>query len=94
MANVIGYLLIAVAAGWFLYKVYLSYTSVGGTQFELPVYDGAIYPPAIGVLGAYLALRASVTWPVWVYVVAWIVLTGLAAGAIRIAEELGDRPLE
>ena len=90
----IGYALIVIAAGWFLYKLYLSYTSAGGTQFELPVYDGAIYPPAIGVIGAYLVLRASVQWSIWIYVVAWVGLTALAAGAIRIAEEVGDRPLK
>jgi hypothetical protein len=91
---VIGYPLVVIAAGWFLYKVYLSYTSAGGTQLEMPVYDGAIYPPIMSVAGAYLVLRGyGVDWPVGIYVGLWLGLTLLTAVAIRAAEYLGDKPL-
>jgi hypothetical protein len=40
-----GAALIAVAAGWFFYKVYVAYTSAGGTDFAMPIYDAAMYPP-------------------------------------------------
>jgi len=91
---VIGCLLIVVALGWFLYKLYVSYNSAGGTDFAVPVYDAAIYPPVLGVVGLYLVLRAyEVTWSIWIYVVLWLGVTLLAAGAMRASEELGDRSL-
>lgn len=92
--TVIGYLLLVVALGWFLYKLYVSYSSAGGTDFELPVNDGAMFPPVLGVLGLYLALRPfELDWSYWIYVAIWLALTILAWGAIRIGQELGDRPL-
>jgi hypothetical protein len=92
--NVIGYLLMVLALGWFLYKLYLSYTSFGGTAFEMPVYDGAIYPPVVGVLGLFLVLRPyELDWSYWIYVALWVGLTILAWGAIFIAKFVGDREL-
>ena len=90
----IGYGLIVVAVGWMLYKVYVSYKSAGGTDFQLPVYDAAIYPPIIGTGGLDMVLRVyEVTWSPWAYVGIWLGTALLVAGAIRLFEELGDKPL-
>ena len=92
--NLIGYLLMVIALGYFLYKLYVSYSSAGGTDFALPVYDGAIFPPVLCVVGLYLALRPyELDWSYWIYVALWLGLTILAWGAIRIGEEVGDRSL-
>ena len=91
----IGYAMIAIAAIWMLYKMYVSFNSAGGTDFMVPVYDAAVYPPVITCVGIYLVLRAQESsWPFWWYLISWLVLTGLVAGAIRLLEELGDRPLD
>ncbi len=92
--NILGYALIAVAIIWFLYKMYVSYTSAGGTDFAMPVYDAALYPPIMVAVGAYLVMQsAGEPWPIWVYVVIAVVTAGLSAGLIRLMEELGDKPL-
>jgi hypothetical protein len=92
--TIVSWILIAVAAVWFLYKLYLSYTSSGGTDLMLPVYDAAMYPPAMAAFGLYWVQGAfGRDWPWWVFLIIWLVLTGLAAGAIRLAEELGDKAL-
>ena len=91
----IGYALIVIATIWFLYKLYVSYTSAGGTDFQMPVYDAAMYPPIMGAVGLYLVLRVyEVEWPVWAFFAIWIGLTAVFVGAIRGMEELGDRPLD
>jgi hypothetical protein len=83
-----------VAIGWFVYKLYLSYSSAGGTDFMVPVYDAAMYPPVLAVVGLYLVLRArEITWSWWIYVAVWLGLTLLFAGALKIVEEMGDRSL-
>lgn len=90
----IGYALIAVAVGWFFYKAYVSYTSAGGTDFALPVYDAAMYPPIMGSVGLYLVMRSyEALWPMWVYVAICVGTGLLAAGIIRLMEELGDPQL-
>jgi hypothetical protein len=90
----IGYALIAIAAGWLLYKVYVSYTSAGGTDFAMPVYDAALYPPILGTAGLYLVMwGAEDAWSIWIYLAIWLVATLLSAGLIRLMEELGDKPL-
>ena len=91
---IIGSVLILVAAGWFFYKVYVSYTSAGGTDFALPIYDAAMYPPIMVTIGLYLVMRAyEKTWTIWIYVGIWVVATLLAAGILKLMEELGDKPL-
>lgn len=89
-----GYILVGVSVCWFLYKVYLSYKSAGGTDFMVSVYDGALYPPILGVVGLYFVLPTyEITWSIWIYVGIWVGATLLFAGTIRLAEEIGDRPL-
>ena len=91
---IVGYLLLAAAAGWWGYKVYVSYSSAGGTDFLMPVYDGAMYPPILATVGLYLVLsNRDVVWSIWAYVGLWLGLTVVAWGIIRLMEELGDKPL-
>jgi hypothetical protein len=94
MTTAIGFALIGIAVVWFCFKLYVSYSSAGGTDFELPIYDGAIYPPILGTVGLHLVLRAySASWPLWGYLALWLGSTALAALALRGMIELGDRPL-
>jgi hypothetical protein len=94
MMMVIGCALLVVAAVWLLYKIYLAFNSAGGTDLMLVVYDAAVYPPLLIAGGLYLVTRAcQVQWPIWAYALIWLGTTLLAAGAIRLSEELGDRRL-
>jgi hypothetical protein len=89
-----GAALIAVATGWFFYKVYVAYTSAGGTDFAMPIYDAAMYPPMMLALGLYLTLTAlEMTYSIWIYVGIWVVATLLAVGLLWLTEQLGDKPL-
>ncbi len=88
-----GYVAIAVAVIWLLVKLYVAYGSAGGTVMVV-VYDAAVYPPIIGVVGAYLVLSTNkIDLAVWIYLVIWAITTGVAVGAIRLMEEIGDKPL-
>jgi hypothetical protein len=92
--SIVGYLLILSGAIWFGYKLYLSYSSAGGTDFMLPVYDGAIYPPMLAAFGLYWVLRGlEIEWSYWAYVGLWLGLSVLAGAAIWLSEEIGDRTL-
>lgn len=89
----VGYIAIAVAVIWLLLKMYVSYNSAGGTIMVV-VYDAAVYPPVIGVVGLYFVLSAyKIDLALWLYVIIWAVTTGVAVGAIRLMEEIGDRRL-
>ena len=89
-----SYAIIVIAAVWFLYKLYLSYSSAGGTDFLISVYDAAMYPPVIAVVGLYFVLPTyEINWSIWIYGGIWIGLTAVAALSLRIVEEIGDRPL-
>ena len=91
---VLGCVLIAVAVLWFLRKLYISFTSAGGTDFEMPIYDAALYPPVIGVVGLFLVLRTyEIQWSWLAYVGIGVALILVAIGILKLAEELGDRPL-
>ena len=86
--------MLILAAGWFFYKVYVAYTSAGGTDFAMPIYDAAMYPPIIGTIGLYLTLTAQeIEWTVWIYVGIWVGVTLLAIGLLWLMEQLGDKPL-
>ena len=90
--TVVGYVLIAVAAIWLLYKLYVSYTSGGGTDLMVPVYDAAMYPPMLCAFGLYWVLPTyGINWSIWIYVGLWLGLTVTAVAAIRGIAELGDR---
>lgn len=92
--TVLGFVLIGIAVVWLCYKLYVAYHSGGGTSMMVPVYDAAVYPPMMSAFGAYWVVRwLALEWPIWAFIVIWVVTTALAAGAIRLAEELGDRPL-
>jgi hypothetical protein len=89
----VGYVAIAVAVIWLLVKLYVSYDSMGGTVMVV-VYDAAVYPPIIGVVGLYFVLSAhKVNLASWIYLIIWAATTATAVGAIRLMEELGDKPL-
>lgn len=88
-----GAVAIAVAVIWLLVKMYVAYDSSGGTVMVI-VYDAAVFPPIISAIGLYLVLSTyKIHLAFWIYLGIWAVTTGLAAGAIRLAEEVGDRPL-
>ena len=89
----VGYVAIAVAVIWMLVKFYVAFNSAGGTVMAV-VYDAAVYPPIIGVVGLYFVLSAyKVDLASWIYLIIWAVTTGTTVGAIRLMEEIGDRPL-
>ena len=89
-----GYALLAIAAAWFLYKLSISFRSAGGTDMMVSVYDGAVYPPILAAVGLYVVLPTyEINWSILIYVAIWFGLTLFAALAIRIVEEIGDRPL-
>lgn len=91
---ILGYVLMVAAAGWFLYKAVVSYNSAGGTDFAVPVFDAAVYPPIMTAVGLYLVLdHYEIGWSKWIYVAIWLGLTAVAVGAIKLAEEIGDKPL-
>jgi hypothetical protein len=90
----VGLVLLVVAAAWIAYKLYVSFTSSGGTAFEVPVYDAAVYPPILSAIGVFcLQYSSQARWPIWGYVLLWLGLTAATAGAIKILEEIGDKPL-
>lgn len=90
---VIGAICIVLAASWICYKLWVAFHSSGGT-IMVAVYDAAMFPPLLAAGGLYCICRGlEISWPIWVYPVAGIGLGVVVAIAIKIAEELGDRPL-
>ena len=90
----IGFALLAIAVVWYLRKLYVSYTSAGGTDFMMPVYDAALYPPILAAVGLYLVLGYfEVTLAIWIYVGIWFGSALLAAVTIKLVELVGDKPL-
>jgi len=91
--TIIGWILIVVAALWLIYKVYLAYQSSGG-RMVVTVYDAAVYPPLMVAAGLFWVLPTfGVNLSIWIYIGIAAGLVILAAGCIKIAEEIGDRPL-
>ena len=89
----VGYLAVAVAVIWLVYKLYVAYSSSGGTVMVV-VYDAAVYPPILGVVGLYLILSSyKVELTFWAYLAIWAVTAAVGVGAIRLMEEIGDKPL-
>lgn len=90
----IGFALLGAAVVWYLYKLYVSYSSAGGTDFMLPVFDAALYPPILATVGLYLVLRYfEIDLSIWIYVAIWFGSTILSAVTIKLAELVGDKPL-
>ena len=90
----IGFAHLAIAVVWYLRKLYVSYTSAGGTDFMMPVYDAALYPPILAAVGLYLVLGYfEVTLAIWIYVGIWFGSALLAAVTIKLVELVGDKPL-
>jgi hypothetical protein len=89
---VIGYVLIAGAVAYLLYKLYLAYDSMGGTDMMVAVNDGAMFPPVVGVLGLYI-LHSSyeISWPAWLYFAVWFGVSVAAFALIKIMVRLGDK---
>ena len=89
--TIIGYVCLVIAVVWILHKLRVSYLSFGGTVM-VTVYDAAVFPPLIGMLGLYWVLPTlGVEFPIWVYPIIGIGVAVLVAIGIRVAEELGDR---
>jgi hypothetical protein len=88
-----GYAAIAVAVIWIFAKMYVAYGSAGGTVMVV-VYDAVVYPPIVGTVGLYFVLSYyQVKLAFWIYLIIWGVTAGITFGAIRLMEEIGDRPL-
>ena len=91
---IVGYICIAVAVIWLTIKLYVSYSSAGGTAGMSPVYDAAYYPPVLIAFGLYWVLPTfEINWSIWIFFGIWIGLALLFAGGIRLMEELGDKEL-
>ena len=91
--EVIGYCCFALAAIWILYKLYLAYNSAGGTVM-VTVYDAAMFPPLIAVAGLFCTFRAfDIHCPIWIYPAIVVGIGVLVVIGIKVAEEIGDRPL-
>lgn len=92
--TIAGFALCAVGLIWIFYKLSVSYSSAGGTAYQVPVYDAAVYPPILLAVGTFLIARGMhLGWPIWVPILVWVVGTAAVAGSIKLLEELGDRPL-
>ena len=86
-----GYLCSFVAVAWIIYKVYVAYTSFGGTTMAT-VYDAAMYAPILGVFGLYWVLKSfAIDFTIWIYLALWVGVATFVALAIRLAENMGDR---
>ena len=95
MMLALGIGLIAIAIAWLLYKTILAFNSAGGTDMMLVVYDAAVYPPILATVGVYLLAQSrQLGWPLWSFLILWPVLIAVAAGTIRLSEEIGDRRLQ
>ena len=91
--EVIGFFCIALAAIWILYKLYLAYNSAGGTVM-VTVYDAAMFPPILAVFGLYLTFPTfEINCPMWIYPAICVGIGVLVVIGIKVAEEIGDRPL-
>lgn len=91
--TIVGYACIVVAVIWILYKIQLAYKSQGG-RMVVTVYDAAFYPPPLAAIGLYLARESiGIDWAIWVFILLALGAAVLVAGAIKLAEEMGDRPL-
>ena len=91
---VLGYAMVAVAAIWVLYKMFVSYNSAGGTDYPLAVFDAAIYPPLLATAGLFIVhWSAEDLWAYWIYGAVLIALVVVIAVLIKICEALGDKPL-
>ena len=92
--TIVGYICIAIAVVWFLFKSYVAYSSAGGTASMSPYYDAAMYPPILTAFGLYWVLPTfEINWSIWIFVGIWLGLAALIAGALRLLVELGDKEL-
>ena len=84
----IGYGLIAVAAGWFLHRLWSSFSSA--LDYDFNPYAAAIIPPVLGVVGLFLVLRSyDFNWPLWLYLIIWAALTAAVSAAVWAADRFG-----
>lgn len=91
---IVGIVALAVAAVWYFYKLYVAYSSFGGTNGMQPVNDAAMYPPMLVAFGLWWVLSTNeIQWEWWIYILIWLGGTAFALGTIKLAEILGDKPL-
>jgi hypothetical protein len=57
--TIIGYILVVLSAFWFAFKLYVSFTTEGGALGMTPVLAGAVFPPAMALLGVGLVIISS-----------------------------------
>ena len=90
---IVGYICIAIAVVWFLFKAYVAYSSVGdtlGTVYK----DAALYPPILTAFGLYWVLPTfDINWSIWIFLGIWLGLAPLVYGALWLMVELGDKEL-
>jgi len=86
--QVTGYIFVAVAAIYFLFKLYVAYDTRGGEEGMVPVLDGAIFPPLCATAGLYFA---SSDWPGWLFGAIWLSTTLVAVSTIFGVSKLRDR---
>jgi hypothetical protein len=90
---IVGYICIAIAVVWFVFKSYVAYSSVGDTLGTVYL-DAALYPPILTAFGLYWVLPMfNIHWTVWIFVGIWLVLAGLVFGFLKLMVELGDKEL-
>jgi hypothetical protein len=78
--------LIAFSLLYIAMKTYVSYSSSGGQDGGVPLYDGCLAPPYVATLGICACMEAwRIRWPIWAYVLIWFVITILSFLLINFA---------
>lgn len=87
-----GLAFIGAALLYFLFKLYVSYTSEGGAIGMTPVLDGAIFPPLLATFGLSLLHFAKCAgMGDWIYILLWIAMTVFGFWAISYVGHLGRK---
>ena len=83
----IGFALLAAGVILYLYMLYVSYTSAGGTDFAMPVHKATLFSPILLAVGLYLVLGYfEVVLSIWIYVAIWFGSAVFAWATIELAD--------
>jgi hypothetical protein len=87
-----GLIFVGIALLIFIFKIYVSYDTKGGTIGMVPTLDGAIFPPPLATLGLFMwGFAKRVGAGNWIYFAVWLISTAFAFWAIYYAGKLGER---